>query len=207
MAEALKQCKNPGCKKKYAESENNDQACKYHDGKPIFHDLKKGWTCCNQIAWDWDEFEKIEGCKTGKHSDKGLDLSGQGQDSFFKSSTVDNAKKAVVKEEQNIKSIEEFNAEQDRIAQKKAEEDAKKEKKPFVTAGGKYKCTNKGCLKEYDPNDPAQCGEEACKFHPGEPVFHDTMKSWSCCNKETWDWDEFMKFPTCQVGKHNPKLV
>lgn len=38
-------CKRNGCKKAY--EENNPTACHYHPGKPIFHDLKKGWTCCN----------------------------------------------------------------------------------------------------------------------------------------------------------------
>lgn len=34
----------------------------------MFHDLKKGWTCCNTVVYSWDEFEKIKGCKLGKHS-------------------------------------------------------------------------------------------------------------------------------------------
>lgn len=38
------------------ESENGPEACNYHSGKPLFHDLKKGWTCCNMIVYDWDEF-------------------------------------------------------------------------------------------------------------------------------------------------------
>lgn len=42
-----KVCKNKGCLKKYKESENDENACKYHDGKPIFHELRKGWACCN----------------------------------------------------------------------------------------------------------------------------------------------------------------
>lgn len=49
-------------------------------------------------------------------------------------------------------------------------------------------------------------GEEACKYHKGAPVFHDLKKYWSCCGKETHDWDEFMKLPTCCTGWHSPKL-
>jgi hypothetical protein len=45
--EALKKCKRPGCLKKYKESENKENSCHHHPGKPIFHDLKKGWDCCN----------------------------------------------------------------------------------------------------------------------------------------------------------------
>ena len=61
-------CLRPGCLKKYHENENTATSCKYHSGKPIFHDLKKGWTCCNKIVYDWDEFQKIVGCMEGNHS-------------------------------------------------------------------------------------------------------------------------------------------
>lgn len=203
MAETLVACKNPGCKKKFLESENNDQACKYHSGKPMFHDLKKGWTCCNKIAYDWDEFEKLETCAVGKHST--IDPNAAiGQDQFFKSNTVQNAQNAIDKEQSRVKTIEEFNKEQEEIQKKKEEQEAKIEKKPVVTPSGNHKCINKGCLKEYNPNDN---NDNSCKYHPGEPIFHDLVKSWSCCKVETWDWDDFVKIVPCAVGKHNPKLV
>ena len=41
---------------KYNDEENNPIVCGYHPGKPIFHDTKKGWTCCNKIVYDWGEF-------------------------------------------------------------------------------------------------------------------------------------------------------
>ena len=50
----------------YKESENSGAACRFHSGKPIFHDLKKGWSCCQSVAYEWDEFEKIQGCCMGK---------------------------------------------------------------------------------------------------------------------------------------------
>lgn len=91
----------PGCNKNYKESDNNALACKFHSGKPIFHDLKKGWACCDQVAYEWDEFEKIVGCCTGKmtlnmipsflgsHSDVKQDSE------FWKSSTVENASNGI----------------------------------------------------------------------------------------------------------------
>lgn len=84
-----KKCKRNGCKKPYKENENNEQACNYHPGKPIFHDLKKGWTCCNQIVYDWDDFQKLKTCAVGAHTDQEVDSSGE----FYKSSTVSNAQK------------------------------------------------------------------------------------------------------------------
>jgi len=49
--------------------------------------------------------------------------------------------------------------------------------------------------------------DKCCNHHSGEPVFHDLKKYWTCCKKETWDWDDFMALPTCAVGKHIPKMV
>ena len=68
--EIQKKCKRLGCNKSYEESKNDGLSCKFHSGKPIFHDIKKGWDCCNKIVYDWDEFQKIEGCCTGPHSDE-----------------------------------------------------------------------------------------------------------------------------------------
>jgi disease resistance protein len=67
--EVRKKCKRAGCKKYYYDSTNTQTSCKFHPGKPIFHDIKKGWDCCGKIAYDWEEFEKIEGCCVGMCSD------------------------------------------------------------------------------------------------------------------------------------------
>ncbi|GAA5900309.1 cysteine and histidine-rich domain-containing protein [Sporobolomyces salmoneus] len=65
------------------------------------------------------------------------------------------------------------------------------------------KCTRNGCGKQFNPaeNDGA-----VCSFHPGHPVFHEGLKSWSCCastNKPTTDFDDFMKFEPCATGSHS----
>lgn len=65
----------------------------------------------------------------------------------------------------------------------------------FVTPEGLNKCTNKGCLKPYEEKENT---EESCNYHPGDPCFRDMRKHWTCCNKETWDWDDFVKLPTCK---------
>ncbi|KAJ3517141.1 hypothetical protein NMY22_g14030 [Coprinellus aureogranulatus] len=57
------------------------------------------------------------------------------------------------------------------------------------------RCTRKGCGKEFEVGKV-----EACTFHPGAPVFHEGLKSWSCCkdfNKPVLDFDEFMSISGC----------
>ena len=35
--------------------------------KPVFHDRRKVWPCCDRGAFDFDEFLAIPGCKRGRH--------------------------------------------------------------------------------------------------------------------------------------------
>ena len=127
-----KKCLRPGCGKKYLEESNTDNSCNFHDGKPIFHDVKKGWTCCNKIVYDWDEFTKLVGCKRGKHSDV------KHEAQFFKSNSVSNAQAGV--ERANLtgnsiiiapaatKSIEEYEKEQKIKEEEKKKADEEKPK-------------------------------------------------------------------------------
>ncbi|KZV75756.1 chord-domain-containing protein [Peniophora sp. CONT] len=65
------------------------------------------------------------------------------------------------------------------------------------------KCANKGCGKEYEDDTNS---EESCVYHSGGPVFHEGLKSWSCCNtvnKPVLTFDEFMALPGCTTGKHS----
>ena len=94
-----------------------------------------------------------------------------------------------------------MNKEVEAAKAKKAEEEAKQEMEPVMTKDGKYMCGNKGCadksFKLEENNDAA------CKYHKGEAIFHDVKKYWSCCTaKPAYDFDDFMKLPTCTVGAH-----
>jgi len=65
------------------------------------------------------------------------------------------------------------------------------------------RCTHKGCGKEFDD---ASNAEEICIYHPGAPIFHEGLKSWSCCNtvnKPVLDFDEFIAIAGCTRGVHS----
>ncbi|EXJ68084.1 uncharacterized protein A1O5_08699 [Cladophialophora psammophila CBS 110553] len=60
-------CKRRGCGKLRDEKVPRDEEeCVYHPGVPLFHEGSKGWTCCKRRVLEFDEFMKIEGCKTKK---------------------------------------------------------------------------------------------------------------------------------------------
>ncbi|CAH3867291.1 unnamed protein product [Pieris brassicae] len=61
-------------------------------------------------------------------------------------------------------------------------------------------CYNRGCGQLFDPNDN---DKDTCCHHPGAPVFHDAYKGWSCCNKKSVDFTEFLNIKGCTLSKHN----
>lgn len=191
----METCQNPGCKLRYDPSSNSDEACVYHSGKVIFHDIKKGWACCNEVRYDWEEFEKIPGCTRGPHSNVKPDTE------FFKSETVAVATSSLQRPDAPVvRSIDDFEREEEkRQTEKKAKQDAEAASRP-QQSGGLRVCKNFGCNKKYTEGQ-----EDGCNYHRGAPMFHDLRKYWTCCNAESWDWDGFMALPTCASGRHSPK--
>jgi cysteine/histidine-rich domain-containing protein 1 len=60
-------------------------------------------------------------------------------------------------------------------------------------------CKHQGCSKAF-VDDSSRT--EKCVYHPGAPVFHETMKMWSCCNQKAFEFDKFLSFPGCKEGVH-----
>lgn len=209
----MNKCTNIGCLKEYKEEDNNDTACVYHDGQAMFHDLKKGWTCCNQIVYDWDEFSKLKGCKIGKHSNikKANNVNDLWKHQFNNNnnSNTDSLVSNNVASNNlntNIKDIAQYEEEQKKIKEEKEKEKQEAlniNKEPLKDKDGKLYCCNAGCKDKVFVEEENK--DDACHHHSGHANFHDLRKYWSCCKNETWDWDEFMKLPTCAVGRHKPK--
>ena len=59
-------------------------------------------------------------------------------------------------------------------------------------------CVRNGCSNTY--TGPASL-EAVCSHHPGQAVFHETYKYWSCCERnKKYDFDEFRAIPGCRDG-------
>ncbi|PQE25926.1 cord and cs domain-containing protein [Rutstroemia sp. NJR-2017a BBW] len=59
-----KTCRRKACGKQFDGKDRADEKCVFHPGAPIFHEGSKGYTCCKRRVLEFDEFMKIEGCKT-----------------------------------------------------------------------------------------------------------------------------------------------
>jgi len=191
-------CKNYGCNMFFDENENHDGACRHHTAPPIFHDRVKGWSCCREKkAYDWEEFKLIEGCAVGKHSTV------EKPQLFTSSPTVDAANAAEARSASaQLKQISDFNQENPNASTAAASaQKTVTTRKSSRKSDGTAKCQNKGCQKSFVVNENK---EDSCRYHRGQPVFHDAIKFWSCCSdKKCFDFEEFMQVPGCVLGYHD----
>lgn len=64
-------------------------------------------------------------------------------------------------------------------------------------------CARRGCGADLSPAAAAAASAAPCLFHPGAPVFHEGLKSWSCCkdiNKPVMEFDQFMAIAGCTTA-------
>ncbi|KAI6084414.1 integrin beta-1-binding protein [Hypoxylon rubiginosum] len=61
-----KVCRRKGCNVAYkkGQARSDDEKCVHHPGAPIFHEGSKGYSCCKRRVLEFDQFMKLEGCKT-----------------------------------------------------------------------------------------------------------------------------------------------
>ena len=59
------------------------------------------------------------------------------------------------------------------------------------------RCVHFGCNNRFPRGGPYP----PCEYHSGPPVFHETVKFWSCCpGRKAYDWEGFQSLPACQSG-------
>lgn len=190
-------CKNYGCNQYYKEAENHDEACCHHTAPPVFHDTAKYWSCCaDRKAYDFETFQALTGCATGKHSSTAPQVSIAASPNSISQSE---AAKPV------LKSIADFNTTNPTAATAASSAIKSTERKSTRNADGTARCQRKGCQKTFcvDENSPT-----SCVHHVGNPVFHDAVKLWSCCpDKKCYDFDEFLAVAGCAVGWHDDGVL
>jgi hypothetical protein len=61
-----KVCRRKTCNAAYQKGKprSDDEKCVHHPGVPIFHEGSKGYSCCKRRVLEFDQFMKMEGCKT-----------------------------------------------------------------------------------------------------------------------------------------------
>lgn len=69
---------------------------------------------------------------------------------------------------------------------------------PDATVPANATCKRKNCGVTY--NGGARDDEE-CTHHPGQPIFHEGSKGWTCCKRRVLEFDDFLRMPGCKTKK------
>ncbi|XP_049804118.1 cysteine and histidine-rich domain-containing protein morgana [Schistocerca nitens] len=208
-SENLQQCYNKGCGQKFDPSKNTEDSCTFHPGPPFFHDAYKGWSCCNKKCTDFTEFLNIKGCTRSFHNNV---KPPEPEKPIVDKSKADevvvyNAPKPVappVLERPSFDTPLVLMAPQVSPALERqvcskvvTVNDEEVESSAGVPIG--TPCQNHGCKKVYQGQDSS---DTRCIFHPGQPVFHEGLKYWSCCKRRTTDFNTFLEQEGCTTGSH-----
>jgi len=222
-------CQRIGCDAKYTEDDNPEGCCRYHPGAPLFHDGRKEWSCCKARSHDFGEFMSLPGCTVGRHSqDKpqkpapspnnnpvakpiepgfkiqgsgtAVKIQGSGSASSAASSDLDAAKANCPRCKQGFFCSDHQGPPAIKVAGVMAQTAKPKPKVAEVGPDVEQTCKNKGCGLKYKENENHN---NACKYHPGPPLFHDRKKGWKCCDVHVDDFDKFLSIPPCTTGRHN----
>lgn len=190
-------CCRPGCGKEYTEETNTPGSCWHHTGQAVFHEGQKGWSCCPKRVLTFEEFLTIPGCTAGKHSPH------QEVQKHYEREREPIAKMAVAT--QDGKEVYKTGVKVDIPSQPKPTEKTKEEEEveeldpPDAVIPPGTPCKHRGCNKTYTGEASRT---EQCVYHPGAPIFHETLKQWSCCGAKAMDFEKFLEFEGCKTGVH-----
>jgi len=200
---ATKMCYNRGCGREY-NLRDVEAECVFHPGAPFFHDAYKGWSCCQNKSTDFTTFLNMTGCTTGKHSNiKPVEPEQITGNLKKEDSPVEVEMRAPIAEAlprppytTTLKRLTPTVAASLKDQLKKLEITKSGDTSSSETRMGES-CKNNGCKNTYQGDEVDYTN---CKHHPGIPVFHEGMKYWSCCQRKTSEFQQFLDQEGCDIG-------
>jgi len=211
-------CYNKGCGKQFNPTENEKESCTFHPGVPVFHDALKGWSCCKKRSTDFTEFLNIPGCSKGVHTNEKPKEPEKPQET--ESAEQNKAEVVIVKahlpekpeelstrpspDEPMIRLKTTVGATLKQALEKQMQSiNLNQNESSDATESKGVKigepCKNSGCKMSYQG---PQSKEQDCVYHSGVPIFHEGMKFWSCCQRKTSEFTNFLEQEGCEKGHH-----
>jgi len=161
-----------------------------------------GWKCCKPRVLTFEEFLAIPPCTTGKHST--VDETPAPEPPKVSEPAPEPAPVETKLPERPA--ISPAVATPTTPAAPPPEPDSDD---PDLEIPANATCRRRGCGATYTGSTARD--EEKCIHHPGQPVFHEGSKGWSCCKRRVLEFDQFLKIPGCTektrhmfVGKAQP---
>jgi hypothetical protein len=191
-------CKNYGCQAEFDEACNDETSCRHHTLPPVFQDLRKWWGCCeDKKVYSFEELLALPGCAVGKHS-----TTPPAKELERTASLASATQKALALHENASKPSQDGRAPPPSNHSSQAAAAPPKRRTRPATLGASFdRCQHYGCQVDYATADNHA---QACRYHPGAPIFHEGSKQWPCCAVKKWDFDDFMAVPGCVVAEHEP---
>ncbi|KAI9857438.1 MAG: hypothetical protein M1824_004846 [Vezdaea acicularis] len=187
---ASQKCVHKGCGKAFTDL---DEECVYHPGPPIFHEGQKGWKCCKPRVLTFDEFLSIPPCTTGKHST--IEETPKTEPSKAKQEDDDRPTVKPIKQNPSD-SLQVTTAVPQPAPSPSPAPPESESDDPTTAISEGVTCRRKGCNVTYSGKE-SRDGEK-CIHHPGQPIFHEGSKGWTCCKRRVLEFDEFMKIEGCK---------
>ncbi|KAJ6102890.1 hypothetical protein N7486_005317 [Penicillium sp. IBT 16267x] len=196
-------CVHKGCGKTFSDPE---EECVYHPGPPVFHEGQKGWKCCKPRVLTFEEFLAIAPCTTGKHSTVD-DTPAPEPPKVTEEPPAPAPAPVEVKTLPERPAITAIAPPTPPANPSPAEPDSDD---PSLEIPANATCRRRGCGATYTGS--AARDDEKCVHHPGQPIFHEGSKGWTCCKRRVLEFDQFLKIPGCAektrhmfVGKPKPE--
>lgn len=176
-----------------------------------------GWKCCKPRVLTFEEFLAIPPCTTGKHStvdDTPAELQDNKQttkDQREGTTLPDRSVSQSQQQQQNQASAslsQAINVPRPIAATPTVSNNAvpappeeSESDDPSLEIPASATCRRRGCNATYDASKPRD--EETCVHHPGQPIFHEGSKGWSCCKRRVLEFDQFLKIQGCKEKKRH----
>ncbi|KAK4539283.1 hypothetical protein LTR36_000837 [Oleoguttula mirabilis] len=191
-------CVHKGCGKTFSDAE---EACVYHPGPPVFHEGQKGWKCCKPRVLTFDEFMTIPPCTTGQHSTVDDTPAPEPQAS---NEEVEAKIKAQREKQENLQpavSRAPIAAQPPKPTPSPAAPPEDEDDDPDATVPDGATCKRRACGATYNAGASRQA--EQCEHHPGQALFHEGTKGWTCCKRRVLEFDEFMQIAGCRTKERH----
>ena len=200
---SLLTCYNRGCGQRFIGEDNHSTACQHHPGSPVFHEGLKGWTCCSKRTSNFSDFLEFPGCEKGLHNPVKPDPPEKpAQEEVPDILPVSQSESRVAMPKPAprptspvvlvplIAKIDPSLMEQLELTRQSKTESSEEQKQS---------CQNGNCKAQ---KKNGEVDDSNCVYHSGSAIFHEGLKFWSCCQKKTTDFEEFLKLTGCSMGTH-----
>lgn len=208
----MPKCTRQGCQKEFKEEENEDGACQYHPGGPVFHEGLKSWSCCkdvNKPVLDFESFMRIPGCTPAKHTT----VKDQPVPKPVQTSSSTGSSTPTISMKMNPNGEEVFTSGPTRPQATTSSKPGtppppapviEDEDDVDVPVAPGTKCLRNGCKHTFVGQAESRGdGEQSqCVYHPKPPIFHEGSKGYLCCKRRVLEFDEFLRIEGCKTGKH-----